>query len=51
VIASTRKTDLMDYERFAALWRRPESKTSLGRITTLSPADANWRELFDSGAA
>jgi uncharacterized protein (DUF58 family) len=51
VIASTRKTDLMDRERFAALWRRPESKTSLGRMTTLSPSDANWRELFDSGAA
>lgn len=50
VIAATRKTDLMDRERFAALWRRPESKTSLGRITTLSPVDQNWRDLFDSGA-
>lgn len=50
VVASTRKCDLADRERFAPTWRRKESKAAIGRFTTLSPTESGWRELFDSGA-
>lgn len=51
VIASTQKCDLADRERFALIWRRKESKAAIGRLTSLAPTEAGWRELFDSGVA
>lgn len=49
-IAATRRNDLSDRQRFEIAWRRPESKASLGRVTSLSPTEPGWRELFAVGA-
>lgn len=50
VVAATRRCDLADRERFAQVWRRPESKIAIGRFTPLSPTEPSWRDLFGTGA-
>ncbi|MCE9604736.1 MAG: DUF58 domain-containing protein [Planctomycetia bacterium] len=50
VIAATRRNDLMDHERFALLGKQTETQASLNKITSVSPVEPRWRELFDPGA-